>query len=72
MCTLIKILYFFNKVNPQFYVDMFTITKFFTEKFIFCAMICASKLTENYCEEENNLKNYVDSLFAFFEKVFAI
>ena len=48
------------------------LNKFFTEKFIFCTMICASKLTENYCEEENNLKNYVDSLFAFFENVFAI
>ena len=48
------------------------LNKFFTEKFIFCTMICASKLTENYCEEDNNLKNYVDSLFAFFENVFAI
>ena len=44
------------------------------EKFIFCALICASKQTENYCEEENNLffKNCVVSLFLIFEKVFAI
>ena len=34
--------------------------EFLTEKFIFCALICASKLTDNYCGEENNL---------FFEKL---
>ena len=49
--------------------------KFLTENFfIFCALICASKKTENYCEEENNyfLKNNVASLFTFFEKIFVI
>ena len=39
---------------------------FLTEKFIFCALICASRQTKNYCEEENNL--FVASLFTFFEK----
>ena len=36
------------------------LNKFLTKKFIFCALICASKWTENYREEENNL---------FFEKL---
>ena len=40
--------------------------KFLAEKFIFCALICASKWTENCCEEENNL--FLASLFTFFEK----
>ena len=51
-------------VNPQFYADMFTFTKeILNGKVHFCALICPSKQTENYYEEENNLffKNY----FAF-------
>ena len=50
------------------------LNKFLTEKFIFCALICASKWTENYYEEKisYSLKNYVASLFTFFEKVFGI
>ena len=46
--------------------------KFLTEKFIFCALICASKQTENYCEEENKLVFEKCYFFIFFEKVFAI
>ena len=43
-------------VNPQFYADMFTFTKeILNGKVHFCALICASKYTENYCEEEDNL-----------------
>ena len=46
------------------------LNKFLTEKFIFCAL----KWTENYYEEKitYSLKNYVASLFTFFEKVFGI
>ena len=49
-------------VNPQFYADMFTFTKEILngKVRIFCALICANKLTENYCEEENN--------YLFFER----
>ena len=36
------------------------LNKFLTKKLIFCALICASKKTENFCEIENNL---------FFEKL---
>ena len=35
-------------VNAQFYVDMFTFTKeILNGNFIFCALICAGKSTEN-------------------------
>ena len=40
------------------------LNKFLTKKFIFCSLICASKWTENYCEE----KKHVASLFTFFKK----
>ena len=48
------------------------LNKFLTEKFIFCALICASKQTENYCEEGNNLFFQKLCCFFIFEKVFAI
>ena len=38
--------------------------KFLTKKFIFCALICASKYTENLYEEENNLS--FEKLCSFF------
>ena len=44
------------------------LNKFLTEKFIFCALICASKQTENYCEEENNL--FFEKLCCFFIHIF--
>ena len=48
--------------------------KFLTNKFIYCALICASKQTRNTVKKKITyfLKNYVASLFTFFEKVFAI
>ena len=50
------------------------LNKFLTKKFIFCALICASKQTENTVKKKRTyfLKNYVASLFTFFEKAFAI
>ena len=63
------------RVNSQFYADMFTFTKkILNGKVHFCALICPSKQTENYYEEENNLffKNCVASLFTIFEKVLEI
>ena len=48
---------------------MFTFTKLILKKkFIFCAWICASKLTENYSEEENNL--FFEKLSCFFIHIF--
>ena len=44
------------------------LNKFLTEKFIFCALTCASKQTENYCEEENNL--LFEKIFCFFINIF--
>ena len=41
--------------------------KFLTENFIFCALIRASKKTENYCEEENN---FFEKLYYFFIHIF--
>ena len=48
--------------------------KFLTNKFIYCALIYASKQTKNSVKKKITyfLKNYVASLFTFFEKVFAI
>ena len=49
------------------------LNKFFTKNFIFCALICASRQkTTIKMKITNFLKNYVASLFTFFEKVFAI
>ena len=41
---------------------------------IYCALICASESTETKMKKKITyfLKNYVGSLFTFFEKVFAI
>ena len=44
------------------------LNKFLTEKFIFCAWICASKQTEKYSEEENNL--FFEKLCCFFINIF--
>ena len=44
------------------------LNKFLTEKFIFCVLICASKQTENYSEEENNL--FFEKLCCFFIHIF--
>ena len=44
------------------------LSKFLTEKFIFCVLICASKQTENYSEEENNL--FLEKLCCFFIHIF--
>ena len=44
------------------------LNKFLTEKFIFCALICASKQTENYRKEENNL--FFEKLCCFFICIF--
>ena len=44
------------------------LNKFLTKKFIFCALICASKQTENYCQEENNL--FFEKLCCFFIHIF--
>ena len=43
------------------------LNKFLTEKFIFCALIWASKQTDNYCEEENL---FIEKLFCFFIQIF--
>ena len=57
------------RLNPQFYlVYSHLLNKFLTEKLGFFALICASKLTENYCEEENNL--FFESLCCFFIHIF--
>ena len=50
------------------------LNKFLTKKFIFCALICTSKQTENTVKKKTTyfLKNYVAFLFKLFEKVFAI
>ena len=49
------------------------LNKFFTKNFSFCALICASRQkTTIKMKITNFLKNYVASLFTFFEKVFAI
>ena len=48
------------------------LNKFLTKKFIFCALICASRQnTTANMKITYFLKNYVASLFTFFEKVFA-
>ena len=44
------------------------LNKFLTEKFIFCALIFASKWRENYCDEENNL--FFEKLCCFFIHIF--
>ena len=44
------------------------LNKFLTKKFIFCALICASKQTENYCEGENNL--FFEKLYCLFIHIF--
>ena len=50
------------------------LNKFLMKQLIFCALICASKQTENTVKKKiiYFLKNYAASLFIFFEKVFAI
>ena len=49
-------------VNTQFYAEMFTFTKYILNKEVHFLCIDLCKLTENYCEDENNL---------FFEKYVA-
>ena len=49
------------------------LNKFLTKKFIFCALICASRQnTTVNLKITYFLKSYVAYLFTFFEKVFAI
>ena len=45
------------------------LNKFLMKQLIFCALICASKQTENTVKKKIT---HVASLFTFFEKVFAI
>ena len=42
--------------------------EFLREKFIFYALICTSKQTQNYCEEENSL--FFEKLCYFFIHIF--
>ena len=50
------------------------LNKFLTRKFIFCALICAVNRQKTTVKKKITyfLKNYVASLFTFFEKVFAV
>ena len=69
-----KIKFTINNLFNVMRICSHLIKKFLTEKVIFCALICANKVIENFFEEEKNLffKSYVPSLFTFLEKVLAI
>ena len=67
------------------YACSHSLNKFLAEMFIFCALICASKQTENYCKEENDLlfenlcyflirifRNSLCNLQIFYRSVFRI
>ena len=57
------------RVNPHFMrICSHLVNKFLTEKFIFCVSICASKQTENYSGEKNNL--FFEKLCCFFIHIF--